>query len=142
MGRRSSVKMRLVLCHLQLLVLLQLFAPMLVGWFTQGARIIWCAVLQVCRREVRCGVGERASRNVVLMVAKSATMSANATMILVLVVQMVTLVRVALALVLTLKPFVESHLVLVSVPSAAIQQAVILPVAAVIVHAAIGIMRR
>jgi len=136
--RRSGVKMRLVLGHLEFLVLLHLFPPMLVGRLAQAASVVGRAILEMRGCEVRGGVSEGGRGDVVLVVAKVATVSTDPAVILMLVIQMMVLMSMGLAL----EAFVQAHLVLVSVPRPAIQQAVILPVAAVVVHVTVGVVRR
>lgn len=127
-----------MLSRLKLLILAQLLRPVLVCRFAEASRIVRCTILQMRGREVWGAAYERATRDGMLVIAKVVTVPANTTVLLMLVAQMMCLV----VMVLALKTFVQSHLILVIVACPAIQQAMVLPVAAVIVHAAVRIVCR
>ena len=93
--------------------------------------IIGRSVLQKGGGEVRCGVGEGAGGDGVLVIAK-ASLSAKSAVILVLVVHVMCLV----AVILPVKALVHAHLI-VLVGGAAIEHAMVLSMAVVVVHVAV-----
>ena len=126
--------MSLVICHLQLVVLLQLFRPMLVS----RLRILRGAVLQVRGCEMRRSVRQSARRDRVLVVAE-VVLSAKHAVVIVLVVHVMALMSVRL----TLESLAQVHLALKGlVRRTAIEQAMVLPMVVVIVHRAVDVVRR
>ena len=107
----------------------------LVGRLPEPSCVVWRAVLEMCWREVRSRVRECAGRHIVLMIAVPA-LAAHASMILMLVIHVMGL----MTMILILKRLVHAHLVSL-VSCTAIEQAMILSMAAVIVHA-VGVVRR
>ena len=108
-----------------------------VGWLAERAAVVWCAILQVRRREVRRGVGEGARRDVVLVVAEPAV-ATQSTVILVMIVHVMTLLRVIVAV----EGLGDVHATEGLMRGAAIEQAMILPVVAMAIEHVVGIVRR
>jgi len=108
-----------------------------VGWLAERAAVVRCAILQVRRREVGRGVGERTSRDVVLVVAEPAVTTQSA-VILVMIVHVMALLGVVVAV----KGLGNVHATEGLMRGAAIEQAMILPVVAMAIEHVVGIVRR
>ena len=127
--------MRLISAHLQLVVLPEMLIVLLIRSLTESSSVVWRAVLEMCRREVWSRVGKRAGGHVVLVVAIAA-LTTDAAVLLMLAVHMVRVVPMTVAL----EGLVHVHLEAL-MGRTAVEQAMILPMAAVVVHA-VRVMRR
>lgn len=134
MRRSTRIEVRFIAGHLELSILSQMLRILLVVWLRERARVVGRTILQMCRSEVRRGVRKSACRYAVLVITVP-TLPTHSRMVLMLIIYVVTLMRVTLVLEVLGHTHPE-----VLMSRAAIEQAMVLSMVAVVVHT-IRVMR-